>query len=275
MKQNEHNIAFIGGGNIAQALIAGLLDGGWRRDSLRVAEPLAARRESLASRFNIAVCAENSEAVAGAAVALLAVKPQQARAAIESVAAELQREKPLLLSVVAGLRCAEIARIAGADLAIVRAMPNTPAQVRAGMCGLFAAARVNAAGRETAEAILRAAGEAIWVQDEAQLDAVTAISGSGPAYFFLLMQLLAEAGERFGFDSATANQLAVQTAAGAAALATQSARSPAELRAMVTSPGGTTAAALQAMQECGFVDAVQQGVAAAHARAGELGGERF
>ncbi|MGR3985366.1 MAG: pyrroline-5-carboxylate reductase, partial [Gammaproteobacteria bacterium] len=207
-------------------------------------------------------------------VVVFAVKPQALRQAAGSVAAELQRGKPLLISIAAGIRCDDVLRWAGGPLALVRAMPNTPALVGAGITGLFANALVGDAQRELAQAVLRAAGETLWVAREELIDAVTAISGSGPAYFFKVMEVMADSAAAHGLAREAANQLAVHTARGAAALASErAAAAPAELRRQVTSPGGTTEAALAEMESGGFDRALRRGIDAARARAAALADE--
>ena len=274
-------IAFIGGGNMARAIIGGLLGSGWRAEALRVSDPDAQQRETLAQRFGITCVDDNARCAAQADVVALAVKPQVMRAAVESLADALQRranaEAPLLLSVTAGIRCDDILRWAGgtavAAPAVVRAMPNTPALVNAGMSALFANERVTAAQREVAETLLRAVGDTLWVEREGLLDTVTAISGSGPAYFFKLMELLADSAAEHGLDPQSANELALQTAFGAATLAQQSAHSPAVLRRQVTSTGGVTEAALREMGARGLDDAIARGIDAAIRRSQQLADE--
>ena len=273
MSTSPH-IAFIGGGNIAQALIGGLIANGWAAENLRVAEPQAAQRDALATRFGVAVFADNSACLATGdvpEVVVLAVKPQVMQAALASIgAAALPKPKPLILSVAAGVDCARISRWLGAQLPLVRAMPNTPALVNAGVAGLFANPQVTPRLRRLAEDILGAVGEVVWVESEALINTITAISGSGPAYFFKLMELMVASAVQHGLPQKTAEAISVQTALGAALLAKRSAQSPESLRQQVTSPGGTTEAALEAMHQLGLDASVRQGIAAALKRAQQL-----
>ncbi len=268
-------IAFIGGGNMARGIIGGLINSGWAAGDLSVADPVGAQREGVAERFGVGCFEDNARCAERGDVVVLAVKPQLMRPAVESVAEALQRRsaKPLLISVAAGIRCDDVLRWAGGALALVRVMPNTPALVNAGISGLFANDLVTAQQRALAQTILRAVGETVWVEREALIDTVTGVSGSGPAYFFKLMELLARGAQDNGLDRETANALAVQTALGAALLAQQSEADAATLRRQVTSAGGTTEAALSQMEALGLDDAVLQGIAAAIARAEQLADE--
>lgn len=263
-------IAFIGGGNMAAGLIGGLINANWSPANLSVSEPLAKRRRELANQFGIGVFEDNAQCAMRAEVVVLAVKPQFLQAAAASIAKVLQRQKPLIISIIAGIRCEDLLAGNGEPLAVVRAMPNTPALVCAGISGLFANTFATAEQRDLAQTILRAVGETVWVERESLLDTVTAVSGSGPAYFFKLMELMAANAHDHGLDQQTANALAVQTALGAATLAKQSEHAPATLRASVTSPGGTTEAALEKMESLGLDNAVSQGIAAALKRAEQL-----
>ena len=269
------SIAFIGGGNMARGIIGGLVNAdqtGESADHLWVSDPLAERRAELAERFGVAVFPDNAQCAERGEVVVLAVKPRFLRQAVESISAVLQRQKPLVISIAAGIRCADLLRWAGGPLALVRAMPNTPALVNAGISGLFANELATEQHRALAQTILGAVGETLWVGEEALLDAVTAVSGSGPAYFFKLMELMSASAVQHGLDLQTADTLATHTALGAATLARHehAIQTPAMLRHQVTSPGGTTEAALAQMEICGFDAAVRQGIAAAVKRAGEL-----
>ena len=267
-------VAFIGGGNMARSMIGGLINSNWPADNLSVSDPLAERRRELAEQVGAGVGAgvfeDNAQCAERGEVVVLAVKPQFLQPAVDSIAAVLQRQKPLVISIAAGIRCADVLRWAGGPLALVRAMPNTPALVNAGMSGLFANERVSEEQRGLAQVILGAVGETVWVEREALIDAVTAISGSGPAYFFKLMELMADSAAQHGLDPQTADALAVQTALGAATLARQSEHPPATLCRQVTSPGGTTEAALGKMEALGMDYAVRQGIAAALKRSEQL-----
>ena len=262
-------IAFIGAGNMARSLLGGLVATDPGRFSIVASDPDAAQREKAAA-LGAEILADNARAAAGADLVVLAVKPQIANAALGEAAQVLQSERPAILSIAAGLRIASVEAAAGCELPVVRAMPNTPALVRQGISGWFANARVDADARTLAIAVLEAAGEALEVENEDLLDAVTAVAGSGPAYFFLLVEALATAGAEAGLPPETAARLARQTGAGAMALLSHSGEEPARLREQVTSPGGTTAAALEVMQRDGLPGIVKQAVLRAQARAREL-----
>ena len=267
-------IAFIGGGNMATALIGGMLARGAAGDGFRVVEPLAEARARIAGRFSgIAVYGEPTrEAVAGAALVVLAVKPQQMRPAAEALAPHLVGvDAPVVLSIAAGIRLADLARWLHGYSRLVRAMPNTPALVGKGISGAFAAASVDAAGRALVSSVLAAAGEQIWVESEAMLDAITGVSGSGPAYVFYFLESLEAAARDLGFAAADARKLAYATFAGAVALAEASPLEPAVLRAQVTSKGGTTERALAALEADAVKAKIVSAVKAAALRAGELG----
>jgi pyrroline-5-carboxylate reductase len=268
---NEGNsrIAFIGGGNMARALIGGLLRQGVPARQLCVGEPQPVARESLEHEFGVATAADNSAAIHDAALVVLAVKPQVAAQVLQSLHSPLLARRPVLLSIVAGLRIADLTRLCPQALPIVRAMPNRPALVGAGITGLYAAPAVSAAQRSMAERIARAAGRLVWLRTEAELDIVTALSGSGPAYFFLLAEQLAQAAVSLGLDRDTAILLAVETLRGTGALARGDA-TLAEQRAAVTSKGGTTEAALKVFEAGGFDALVASALLAAAARSAEL-----
>lgn len=263
-------IAFIGGGNMATSLIAGLIADGHAPDSLRVAEPSQERRERLTTRFGVRAVADNAAAIAGVETVVMCVKPQLAAAVCTDLASALVTHRPLVISVMAGVPEQTMQRWFGAALPIVRAMPNTPAMVQSGAIGLHASAEVDADGRNRAETILRAGGLICWVDNEAQIDAVTAISGSGPAYFFLFMEALEAAGITLGLDAETARLLTIQTALGAARMAMESAAPPSRLREQVTSPGGTTERALAVFNDAQLRELVGRAATAAHDRAVEL-----
>jgi len=262
-------ITFLGGGNMAYAMIAGLLKQGLHAGDIEVVEIDAGNRERLSSSFGV-FCHSGPESLAWAAdVIVLAVKPQQMKAAVAPLVPCLNKQ--VVVSIAAGLRLDALSRWLGGYRRIVRAMPNTPAMIGAGVTGLVALPEVNAAEREAAERVLRAAGSTLWIDDERGMDAVTAISGSGPAYVFLFIEGLQQAARMLGFASEQARQLALDTVLGAAQLAAQSPESAATLRERVTSKGGTTEAALKAMTEGGFSQAIIAGTAAAAARSKELG----
>lgn len=264
-------IAFVGGGNMAASLVGGLITGGRSPAEVRIAEPRAERRAELAERFRVDVRADNAEAVAGASVVVLAVKPQVLRTVVAALGPGLREQGSLLVSIAAGVREPDIRRWLGYDAPIVRTMPNTPALVRSGATALFANPFVSSAQCDLAESVMRAVGMTLWVQDEALMDVVTAVSGSGPAYFFLVMEMLEEAGVRLGLERETARLLTLETALGAARMALESSEDPATLRARVTSPGGTTERAVATLEDAGVRAAFHAAVAAARARAAELG----
>ncbi|MGH8252476.1 MAG: pyrroline-5-carboxylate reductase [Steroidobacteraceae bacterium] len=261
-------IGFLGGGNMARALIHGLLQQGLTGSNVRVGEPLAAQRAALQRDFGIAVTADNAQVVRGADLVVLAVKPQVAIALLTELCAMLSPGRTLLLSIAAGLRVADLARCC-VGVPIMRAMPNRAALVGMGVAALYAPSGISEAQRALAEQVFAAAGSIVWVQQESDLDIVTALSGSGPAYFFQLAEHMAAAAVAEGLDAATAERLARQTLRGAGALAGGDTSLAAE-REAVTSKGGTTAAALAAFQSGGFERLVGAAVAAARQRSAEL-----
>ena len=242
-------IAFIGGGNMARSLIGGLLSSGSNPDNIWVAEPDAGHRELLRGRFGVHTGADNREIAARATLVVLAVKPQVLRPVAEELAATVQAHQPLVLSIAAGVREPDLRRWLGAATAIVRTMPNTPALVGSGATALFANPHVSEGQRQLAESVMRSVGLTVWVEQERMLDAVTALSGSGPAYFFLLMEALEKIGVQLGLDPEVARLLTLQTAFGAAKMALESPDNPTALRARVTSPGGTTERAISVFQD--------------------------
>ncbi len=273
----QTTIAFIGGGNMAASIVGGLVEGGHPPAAIVVAEPEADKRRALAERFGVAATADNREAAAAGAVVVLAVKPQVMAEAAGSIAETVRERAPLVVSIAAGIRIARLAEWLGGDggdggAAIVRTMPNTPALLGCGATALFANPAVTPEQRAAAEAVLASAGTTLWVDDEALLDAVTALSGSGPAYFFLLMEHMIETGVRLGLSDEQARSLTLQTALGAARMALESGSAPAELRAGVTSPGGTTERALALFREGGFGELVERALTGARDRSRELGG---
>lgn len=265
-------IAFIGGGNMARSLIGGLIRQGTPRHHIHVSEPNAELREALAADFGVITHSLNSAAALDADTWVLAVKPQVMDEVLGELAAAAAAKAPLVISIAAGITHTRISVALGSAARVVRTMPNTPAMIGAGITGLYAGADVDAAERASVEALLASAGATVWIADETLMDAVTAVSGSGPAYFFLLIEALATAGTRQGLPPETAGTLAVHTALGAARMAAESAEAPALLRQRVTSPGGTTAAALDAFARGGFVELVDRAVDAATRRGRELAG---
>ena len=263
-------ICFLGGGNMANALVGGLVAKGFAAASLSVIEISDAAREKIA-RHGVHVSTAPDSAAAKADVLVLAVKPQDAKAALASVAAPVHGK--LLLSIAAGVRLAALSRWLGGHKRIVRCMPNTPALIGAGIAGLFAASEVNDADRKTAEIVLGAVGQTVWVPEERLLDEVTAVSASGPAYVFWLIEQLAAFAERSGIARADAMKLAKHCVLGSAQLAARSDESPAQLRKNVTSKGGTTEAALKVFENEQLAERFARALAAATRRGGELGEE--
>ncbi|HUL56944.1 MAG TPA: pyrroline-5-carboxylate reductase [Usitatibacter sp.] len=262
-------LAFIGGGNMARAIIGGLLAQGRRASAIGVVEPDAAARARLASELGVAAIGQADASIASAATVVFAVKPQQMREAARACAPHVSRA--LVVSIAAGIRIDDLSRWLGGHGRVVRAMPNTPALVHAGVAGLCARPSVGAEDRAAAAALLAAVGEAIWFEREADLDAVTAVSGSGPAYVFYAIEALEQAARELGLDAAASRALAVGTFAGAAKLAQERGEDPALLRAQVTSKGGTTERAVQALDGAQVKRAFVAAVKAACERSRELG----
>ena len=262
-------ITFIGGGNMATSLIGGLRAQNHPGDQIWVSDPDLDLLGKHQQRFEVHTSADNALATRHADIVVLAVKPQVMRDVALGLRESVQNTKPLVLSVAAGVREADMQRWLGGGIAIC--MPNTPALLGAGATGLFANTQVNSGQLVAAENILRAAGLTIWVENEALLDAVTAVSGSGPAYFFLLMEMMEKVGVELGLDAESARALTLQTALGAARMALESGDSPAVLRKRVTSAGGTTEAAVNSFINGGLEDQVRTALRAARDRAIELG----
>jgi len=263
-------IAFIGGGNMAVSLIGGLIADGFDPRNIAVADIDKDQRETLARRFAVQTYDNAKAAAQFGDTVLLAVKPQVLKPVAQDIASVIQNRKPLVISIAAGIRTTDIQRWLGGDAAIVRAMPNTPALVQCGASGLFANAAVSRKQREDAETVLRATGLTVWMDDEELINAVTALSGSGPAYFFRMMESLEAAGQNLGLSRQAAHILTLQTALGAAKLAMEGSEDIAALRQSVTSPGGTTEQGLRVLQERdidGLFNAVLQ---AAYERAKQL-----
>jgi pyrroline-5-carboxylate reductase len=267
-------ITLIGGGNMARGLIGGLLGHGANPSLITVSDPVAAGRAALERDFAIRTTDDNAAAASGADVVVLAVKPQQMSPVARALAPALAARAPLVISVAAGIRASDLERWVGAGVPVVRAMPNRPALIGAGASGLYAGKSVGQAQRALAEQVLQASGLCVWVDQESDLDLVTALSGSGPAYFFRLAELMAEASIAQGLEPATARKLAAQTLAGAGQLvAAEIAGAGADLarmRAEVSSKGGTTEAALAQFDAHGFGATVAAAQAAAARRSQEL-----
>ena len=268
--QQTGNIAFIGGGNMARSLIGGLIARGTPAARIRVAEPVETLRESLARDFGVATYATALEATEDADLWLLAVKPQVMQTVCTALAEQARAHGALVVSIAAGITAAQMQRWLGEGTAVIRAMPNTPALLGAGVTGLFATPQVDAAGRERTEALLASAGRTVWIDEEEKMDAVTAVSGSGPAYIFLLAEAMEAAAKQEGLGNETARTLVLQTILGAARMLTESDEAPEELRKRVTSPNGTTQAAIETFQAGGFEKLVGKAIHAARERGREL-----
>ncbi|MDQ3269056.1 MAG: pyrroline-5-carboxylate reductase [Pseudomonadota bacterium] len=259
---------------MARSLIGGLVARGTPAANLRVAEPVEGLRQALQKDFGVRCFASAGEAADGAGVWLFAVKPQVMRTVCSELSALARERRPVAISIAAGITAGQMARWLGAGagdaVAVVRAMPNTPALIGEGITGLYANADVSQAQRDQAASLLSAVGPAVWIDDEAQMDAVTAVSGSGPAYLFLLAEAMQAAGEQQGLPAEKARALATQTLLGAARMLAQSGELPATLRSRVTSPGGTTQAAVEAFESGGFHALVASAIGAATERGREL-----
>ncbi len=263
-------IAFIGGGNMASAIIGGLIKRGLAPGQIQVVEPFAEQAQRLTSQFGVTVMPSAEASLAGAGLVVWAIKPQIFSQAAVPVRAHTLTA--LHLSVAAGIRSDSIARWLGTER-VVRAMPNTPALIGQGMTALLARPAVTAADRLVIESVVATTGAHLWLDREEQLDAVTALSGSGPAYVFYFIEAMMEAGTEMGLDAAQARELAIATFVGASALTQASDEAPQTLRERVTSKGGTTYAALTAMEQSGVKTQFKQAMQAARARAAELGDE--
>lgn len=265
-------ISFIGGGNMASALIGGLVQQGFAGAAIQVVDLSDAARARLQADFGVRAVAGIDDEVVNTDLLVLAVKPQQLQEVARTLVGRLGNA--VVVSIAAGIRSGDLVRWLGGYARVVRAMPNTPALIGAGITGMFAAPEaVTASERDAAERVMRAVGQVVWVADEAQMDAVTAVSGSGPAYVFHFIEALEAAGQSCGFTPEVARQLAIQTVLGAARLAAESDVGPDVLRERVTSKGGTTAAALASFAQDDLLGSVQRAVLAAKARGRELGDE--
>lgn len=270
MKTGNNQLAILGGGNMGRALLGGLLQRGTRPEHITVGESSQASREGLAADFGIQATADNTAAVESASVVIVAVKPQITSSVVVPLQPSLQRTRPLVISIVAGIRVAALEGWCGPGVAVVRAMPNRPALVGAGATGLFAPETVGSAQREIAERVMQAVGEVVWVTTEDHLDVVTALSGSGPAYFFLLAQLLMQGAIDLGLEVGAARRLAIATLHGAGQLAHVSDGDLARMQAEVTSKGGTTEAALNQLGAADLRGIVARALEAATRRSREL-----
>ncbi len=267
---NEIRVAFIGAGNMARSLIGGLIADGWDPARISVADPDREQLNAVAQLFQVHTETDNQQVSGQSDVVVLAVKPQIMNAVASAISAQIQARQPLVISVAAGIRGQDLQRWLGGRCALVRCMPNTQALVQSGATALYANDAVSREQKDLAESILRAVGLALWVDDEALMDAVTALSGSGPAYFFLVIEALEETARTLGLDAKSARLLAVQTAFGAAKMALESSEDAASLRRRVTYPGGTTEAALEVLESGGLRDLFQNALTAACERSKAL-----
>ncbi|MDX1347764.1 MAG: pyrroline-5-carboxylate reductase [Thiomicrorhabdus chilensis] len=269
----QATLCFIGGGNMAKSLIGGLIASGYPKANILATDPTLSQRNHLTETFGIACYEDNNQAIQQADIVILAVKPQILQAVCKSIQDSIQKSTPLILSVAAGIRSKDINRWLGGNQAIVRTMPNTPALIQSGATGLYANPQVSQEQKNQAEHIMRAAGLTIWVNEESQLDVVTALSGSGPAYYFLFMEAMEQTAQEMGLDAKTAHLLTMQTAFGAAKMVMESNLNCSELRQNVTSPNGTTEQAINTFEAEGLRDIIQKAMLAAQNRAVELANE--
>lgn len=269
----DSTICFIGAGNMSLSLMGGLLASGYPKDKILATDPSADRRQEVTQSLGIPCLESNTETAAQADIILLAVKPQQLEPVCKELADTVKAKGALVISIAAGVRTSDIAFWLGGEAAIVRTMPNTPALIRSGATGLFATASVSDTQKDQAENILRAAGLTVWVPQESDLDIVTAISGSGPAYYFLFMEAMQAAGQKLGLDESTARLLTIQTAFGAAKMALESPDDCATLRQKVTSPNGTTEKAIQTFEQHDLRAIIEEAMTAAKDRAISLADE--
>jgi pyrroline-5-carboxylate reductase len=267
---NTQKIGFIGGGNMASSLISGLIASGHSPQDLWVSDINQDALKVLAQNLNVNTSTNNDDIINAVDVVVLAVKPQILSTVAKNATASIQQKQPLVVSIAAGISQQSLSQWLGNNIAIVRCMPNTPALVLTGATALHANAQVTAEQHDLAENIMRSVGIALWVNDERELDVVTAVSGSGPAYYFLLMEAMEKAAIEMGMNEVTARLLVQQTALGAAKIALESSESPEQLRKRVTSPGGTTQQALETFEEGGFTALVSKALHAARDRSIEM-----
>jgi len=266
----DRTIAFIGGGNMARSLVGGLRKNGWQRENLIVADPDPAARQTLEQALGVDTTDNNAEAAKRADIIVLAIKPQILPEVAKNLAKTAQENGALVISIAAGIRTDSLGKWLGKDVPLVRAMPNTAALIGSGATGLYADKNIKANLRDTAESILRAAGIVVWVDDEDLMDVVTALSGSGPAYFFLMMEALESAAIKQGLSADTARLLTLETAFGAAKMALEADEELVNLRQHVTSPGGTTERAVQSFEDDNIRTIFENALDAATKRSREL-----
>ena len=270
--ENKTVIGFIGAGNMAYALIKGLLNNGFDANQINISDPNEELLLNRESELKVTTYSDNTSLLSNSDIIFFAVKPQ----VLSSVCLELKgvvKSKHLFVSIVAGIRSSDINRWLGGNFALIRTMPNTPALFQTGVTGLFANELVNNEQKSLVSSILSSVGECFWVDEEKLIDAITAISGSGPAYFFLLMQSMTQAGMALGLDEETANSLSIQTAYGASLMANKTGKDSRTLRTEVTSPNGTTQSAIESFQDQNFEGIVANATRAAYDRARELSNE--
>jgi len=266
----SQTITFIGGGNMATSLIAGLISNDYPAEDIHVADPEQSKCDALKAQYGVKAFTDNQQAIIDADIIVLAVKPQVMQTVCKTLATSVQATQPLVISIAAGLLSKDISRWLGGDVSMVRCMPNTPSLLNAGATGLFANDKVSSEQKQQADQILSTAGINVWVDSENLLDAVTAVSGSGPAYYFLFMEAMQDAAIKLGLNKDQAQQLTLQTALGAARMAVESDDDAAILRAKVTSKGGTTEQAINTFEAKQLRDIVMQSMQAANDKAIEL-----
>jgi pyrroline-5-carboxylate reductase len=260
------SITFIGGGNMARSLIGGLIQKGLPADKIKVSEPVTVLAEGLAKDFSVATFADNNEASADSNIWVFAVKPQVMKSVCQQLSALAQKNRPLIISIAAGITSQQLESWLGGNMPVIRIMPNTPALLGAGASGLFANAHVKHDQKKNAEDLMQATGITVWIENEQLMDAVTAVSGSGPAYVFLLAEAMQAAGVAQGLPLAAARALTNQTLLGAARMLSETAEPADVLRQRVTSPGGTTQAAIESFEAQGFRSIVHNAIEAATQR---------
>ena len=266
-------ISFIGAGNMASAIIGGMLDSGFKAANIWVSAPDDNHLQSIRKQFGVSVTTDNRYCAEQADMVVLAVKPQVMASVCSDIAPVVQNPRPLMVSIAAGLEASTLDEWLGGGLPLVRLMPNTPSLVGKGAAGLYANDQVKEKQKTMVESVFNSIGSALWVEDESLLHAVTALSGSGPAYFFLMLEALEEAATDAGIAGETARALAIQTMAGAAEMAGRSEHAPGQLKRNVMSPGGTTEQAIQTFEEGGMRDLVKKAYSAAYKRSGEMAKE--
>lgn len=263
-------IAFIGAGNMATSIFGGLLENGWPKEKILATARTETTLDKIHNEFGIRVTTDNHAAVKNADIVILSVKPQIMKTVLENLAPALQESRPLLISIAAGITLDSLKKWSGTELPIVRSMPNTPCLLRCGVTGLYASNKVTPGQKADTDTIFKAVGIAQWVDTEGMIDTIIAVSGSGPAYYFLFMEAMTATGVKLGLDQETAERLTLQTALGAANMASASNVDAAELRRRVTSPGGTTEQAINTFREGGLESLVEQAMAAAVHRAAQM-----